>query len=107
LNGTVLPEAEVPTPFVNFTTFWTMWEKSNRLLDPTGRFLPPQKNISIYDNTKLFINLDGCVNTLKGECKEFAANFGKDGKDHTATSRFPCYYKKVKLKKNKLLNNLV
>lgn len=41
----------------------------------------------------MFINLEGCVNTLRGECTEFATVFGRDGRNNTAQSRFPCYYK--------------
>ncbi|EDW34752.1 GL12732 [Drosophila persimilis] len=34
----------------------------------------------------------GCVNTLMDECKEFLKDFGRDGSDHNARARFPCFY---------------
>lgn len=57
--------------------------------------MPPQWALTMYNNSDLFINLDGCVNTLQGECKEFLQIHGRDGSNETAQARFPCYYNKV------------
>jgi hypothetical protein len=38
------------------------------------------------------INLEGCVNTLKDECRDFYRFYGRDGSDHNARARFPCFY---------------
>lgn len=93
LNGTLLLEEQViPTPFTNFTTFWKIYENSSVVLDPTQKFLPKESTVTIYNATKLFINLEGCVNTLRGECKEFLFTHGQDGDNNTAQSRFQCYY---------------
>lgn len=97
INGTIYNYSTIPKPSVNFTTFWSLYDKYRELIDPTQRFLPMQSNITIYNSSNLFINLDGCVNTLKGECKEFAITHGRDGRNQTTISRFPCYYKKVRL----------
>lgn len=94
LNGTVLDSFTVPEPFTNFTTFWKIYENSTTVLDPTQRYLPKQSTLTIYNTTKLFINLEGCVNTLRGECKEFLFTHGQDGAKNTAQSRFQCYYNK-------------
>lgn len=32
------------------------------------------------------------MNTLKDECREFLREYGKDGTDHNARARFPCYF---------------
>lgn len=32
------------------------------------------------------------VNTLKDECREFLRDYGKDGTDHNARARFPCFF---------------
>lgn len=53
-----------------------------------------QSVLTIYNNSNLYINLDGCVNTLKGECREFLQTHGRDGRNQTAQSRFTCFYHK-------------
>lgn len=95
LNGTLLSNDTLPQPYMNFTQFWKIYEESKVEVDPEQKFLPNQHNLTIYKNKKLFINLEGCVNTLKGECKEFAARHGSDGDNNTAQSRYQCYYHKV------------
>ncbi|KAJ6636523.1 hypothetical protein Bhyg_15114 [Pseudolycoriella hygida] len=94
LNGTLLKQSELPHPFMNFTQFWKIYENSNEVLDPNEIFLPKQSSVTIYNSSKLFINLEGCVNTLRGECNEFVAMYGRDGDNNTAQSRFQCYYNK-------------
>lgn len=54
-----------------------------------------QQHLTIYDKSRLYINLEGCVNTLRNECKEFVRTHGKNGSENTAQSTFPCYYNKV------------
>ena len=95
INGTVLEESVIPQPYINFTTFWALYANSSRPLDPRQRFLPPQSALTIYNASRLYINLEGCVNTLRGECKDFLATHGRDGANQTAQSRFPCYYNHV------------
>lgn len=99
INGTLIDRNDLPEPFMNFTQFLQIYAKSDKVLDTDQKFLPNQLNITIYDWKKLFINLDGCVNTLRGECKEFVDKFGHDGDNNTAQSRYPCYYNKVSVKK--------
>ena len=33
-----------------------------------------------------------CVNTLREECKKWIEKHSKDGKNHTAKARYPCYF---------------
>lgn len=94
LNGTLLESYVVPEPYTNFTTFWKIYDNSSVHLDPTQKYLPRQSTLTIYNTTKLFINLEGCVNTLRGECKEFLFTHGQDGAKNTAQSRFQCFYNK-------------
>ncbi|XP_037025396.1 uncharacterized protein LOC119066835 [Bradysia coprophila] len=94
LNGTLLKQSELPHPYMNFTQFWKIYENSNEVLDPNEIFLPKQSSVTIYNTSKLFINLEGCVNTLRGECNEFVAMYGRDGDNNTAQSRFRCFYNK-------------
>jgi hypothetical protein len=47
--------------------------------------------------TLLFMNHEGCVNTLQEECKRFYAELGRDGRNQSFPSRFPCYYAARKL----------
>ncbi|XP_017059680.1 uncharacterized protein LOC108100358 isoform X2 [Drosophila ficusphila] len=94
LNGTLLEHDTLPAPYMNFTQFWAIYENSTRSVDPEQKYLPNQANLTIYSWKKLFINLEGCVNTLRGECKDFVARYGNDGDNNTAQSRYQCYYNK-------------
>lgn len=95
INGTLIPEWNIPRPSINHSLFWLLYQKNNEPVDLEEKFVPSQKSLTIYNTSRLYINLDGCVNTLKGECKEFLATHGKYGKNRTAQSRFPCFYNKV------------
>ncbi|GAB0094783.1 ATPase, V0 complex, subunit e1/e2 [Sergentomyia squamirostris] len=94
LNGTLLPEEQIPHPWMNFTMFWKIYENSSIPVDVDQKFLPRQSSVTIYNSSKLFINLEGCVNTLRGECKQFLNSHGSDGDNNTAQARFPCFYHK-------------
>lgn len=98
VNGTLLAETAIPKPAINFTTFLGLYEKSLvRPVDPKHAFVPDQRTLTIYNTSRLYINLEGCVNTLRGECREFLNTHGSDGDNQTAQSRYPCYYNKVSL----------
>ncbi|XP_025420027.1 uncharacterized protein LOC112690272 isoform X1 [Sipha flava] len=94
INGTVLDESLMPQLFINFTTFWTIYESSNRLLDENNEFVPTQSSLTVFNSSRLYINQQGCVNTLRNECKDFSNTHGRAGDNHTAQSRFPCFYTK-------------
>lgn len=97
VNGTYLDKTSIPQPSTNFTTFLNLYEKSlKRPVDPTNVFVPDQRTLTIYNSSRLYINLEGCVNTLRGECREFLQTHGRDGDNQTAQSRYPCYHNKVK-----------
>lgn len=109
---------------MNFTQFWKIYNDSSNVIDPTDkyvvnfnrtrvhcitsqmpklrafghfRFLPKQSSLTIYNTSQLYINLEGCVNTLRGECMEFLHSHGRDGDNNTAQSRYSCFYNKVSL----------
>ena len=44
-------------------------------VDSHGAVLPFDVDVTIYDESKLMINHEGCVNTLKKECDAFCAKF--------------------------------
>ncbi|XP_076751587.1 tipE homolog 4 phospholipid transfer protein [Xylocopa sonorina] len=95
VNGTLLKDITVPEPHVNFTSFLNIYEKSLQYpVDATNVYVPAQRSLTIYNTSRLYINLEGCVNTLKGECKDFLLSHGRDGDNQTAQSRYPCYYNK-------------
>lgn len=97
INGTLLDQSLIPTPSMNFTTLWGLYANETRPVDPDQRFLPMQSELTIYNSSRLYINLDACVNTLRGECKDFFASHGRDGRNKSAQSRYPCFYDKVQL----------
>lgn len=96
INGTVLDESQMPQLYINFTTFWAIYEASDRPLDETNAFVPAQSALTVYNSSRLYINQQGCVNTLRNECRDFGFTHGRAGENHTALSRFPCFYTKVK-----------
>lgn len=77
---------------MNFTTFWKIINNGT-ILDSTNRYLPLQSSLTIHNTSRLYINIDGCVNTLRDECNIFFRRHGNDGDNNTAQSRYPCYYK--------------
>lgn len=96
LNGTLLT-ANIfnQQSFINFTQFWYIYEHSSQSLDPTQRILPNQDQLLIYPMKRLYINVEGCVNTLRNECEQFVENYGRNGANNTAQSRYQCYYNRV------------
>ncbi|GLV39359.1 tipE homolog 4 [Carabus blaptoides fortunei] len=94
INGTLIGDEDIVKPYINFTVYWNLLRNSTKVLDPSQRFMPPQWALTMYNNSDLFINLDGCVNTLQGECKDFLQTHGRDGANETAQSRFSCFYNK-------------
>lgn len=64
---------------------------------PMYHIAPPDSELTISNDSKLMINLEGCVNTLRDECKDFFRVFAKDGSDHNARARFPCFYSEIKI----------
>ncbi|XP_058793989.1 uncharacterized protein LOC131665844 isoform X2 [Phymastichus coffea] len=96
VNGTLIAEAQIPQPFINFTTFLLLYQHSlGRKVDENDAYVPAQRSLTIYNNSRLYINLEGCVNTLRGECRDFLGTHGADGDNQTAQSRYPCYYNKL------------
>lgn len=51
-----------------------------------------EQDITIFNQTKLKINIEGCVNTLAEECKAFYDEYGRDGRNYTARAIYPCWY---------------
>lgn len=54
--------------------------------------VPVENELTIYNRSKLLVNLEYCVNSLRDECREFFAIHGRDGRDLRSPARFPCYY---------------
>ena len=52
----------------------------------------PEIELKVMNNTQLRINNDGCVNTLKKECKAFFETHAHDGLDGITPDRFPCFF---------------
>lgn len=61
-------------------------------LELERRIAPAEMDLIISNESRLQINLEGCVNTLMDECKDFLREYGRDGTDHNAKARFPCFY---------------
>lgn len=104
INGTIFIAEDFPTPVMTFKEFWNLTGKWRSVVDSQNKFVPMQSALTIYNNSRLYINLDGCVNTLKGECVDFLSSHGNDGKNQTAQSRYPCFYNKVAKVKIESLN---
>ena len=61
-------------------------------MDPTAVRFPYEGDITIFNQSRLMINVEGCVNTLQEECSNFYETHGNDGRNHSAPSRYPCFY---------------
>ena len=89
INGSVLERSQL-TDMTNFTYLSYLHVMVS---EPVKKIAPPDTDLLMKKNeSKLQINLEGCVNTLQDECKYFLKEFGKDGTDHNARARFPCFY---------------
>lgn len=91
INGSLLPN-NVLSDLTNFTYLSYLSVFNTQLLDEKRRVAPPEMDLIISNRSKLLINLEGCVNTLMDECKDFLREYGRDGTDHNARARFPCFY---------------
>ncbi|XP_072402877.1 uncharacterized protein Teh4 [Diabrotica undecimpunctata] len=94
INGTIYDLETIPKPFITFKQFWNLTGKHRNVVDEKNEFVPEQSSLLIYNASRLFINLDGCVNTLRGECSDFLQTHGRDGRNQTAISRYSCFYNK-------------
>ncbi|KAJ8678644.1 hypothetical protein QAD02_014431 [Eretmocerus hayati] len=95
INGSVLEKNRLGD-LTNFTYLSYLNVFETKMLDETRKVLPPESDLIIANESRLMINLEGCVNTLRDECKSFLAEYGKDGSDHNARARFPCFYAETK-----------
>ncbi|XP_030762310.1 uncharacterized protein LOC115887120 [Sitophilus oryzae] len=91
INGTLLAN-NVLADMANFTYLSYLSVFNTVILDKDRKVAPPEVDLLIANDSKLLINLEGCVNTLRDECKDFLKFYGKDGTDHNARARFPCFY---------------
>lgn len=91
INGSLL-ENNVLNDLTNFTYLSYLSVFNDKRLDEKRITAPPEMDLLISNESKLLINLEGCVNTLMDECKEFLREYGRDGTDHNARARFPCFY---------------
>lgn len=87
INGSVMQE-KVPD-LANFTYLTTLHIFK---AIPQKLIAPIEQELTLWNDSKLMINLEGCVNTLSDECRDFMKDYGKDGTDHNARARFPCFY---------------
>ncbi|XP_058793990.1 uncharacterized protein LOC131665845 [Phymastichus coffea] len=95
INGSTL-QKDMLSDLTNFTYLSYLNIFATKPLDETRKILPPEQDLIIANESRLLINLEGCVNTLRDECKFFLAEYGRDGSDHNARARFPCYYSENK-----------
>ena len=93
VNGSLIKDHWLQ-PSINYSlltsTFYEYGPQSR--LDYNGANMPFEQDITIFNRSRLMINMEGCVNTLSEECTKFYDDFGRDGRNHTSRARFPCYY---------------
>ncbi|XP_050519739.1 uncharacterized protein LOC126893499 [Daktulosphaira vitifoliae] len=91
VNGSLLNK-KVLFDYANFSMLYNLNAYSDTPLVPDDSVAPREHKLLIAKDSHLHINLQGCVNTLRGECEAFIRRYGKDGSDHNARARFRCYY---------------
>lgn len=87
INGAVLTNRTLGD-HTNFTFLSILHAEAT----PYPQIAPPDYELTVSNDSRLMINLEGCVNTLRDECREFFRVYGKDGSDHNARARFPCFH---------------
>ena len=81
INGSLIPSALLrshsssPEGGTNYTQLMAVFTGHGHLhrIDHHGAVLPFDVDVTIYDESKLMINHEGCVNTLQKECDAFYA----------------------------------
>lgn len=91
VNGSLLRK-DVLADFANFSHLNNLNAQNERPITVTDDVAPREHKLLIAKDSHLHINLQGCVNTLRGECDVFIRRYGKDGSDHNARARFRCFY---------------
>ncbi len=97
VNGTLMPRAFLPGEGVaNYTVIHRIFARYGKLFpldrDTDAARFPFETDITIYNRTKLLINTEACVNTLRYECTDFYLDHRRDGRNYSANDRFPCFY---------------
>jgi len=94
INGTLLPQHILGREPTNLTTLQNVFHTKSLQykMDPTAVRFPYEGDITIFNQSRLMINVEGCVNTLQEECSNFYETHGNDGRNHSAPSRYPCFY---------------
>lgn len=88
VNGSVL----LNNPLGDLTNFTYLSYLHHAEAEYVKTIAPLEADLTISNESRLMINLEGCVNTLRDECKEFFRIYAKDGSDHNARARFTCFY---------------
>jgi len=91
VNGTWMPD-DFNGGLTNYS--YMSLEYSRLREDPTYRApeISYEEDITIFNQTKLQINIQGCVNSLSEECTDFYKTYGRDGRNYTARAIYECYY---------------
>jgi len=56
-------------------------------------YVPDESQLELNANVKVRVNMEGCVNTLRDECRDFYENFAKkDGRNDTSRAVYECFY---------------
>merc|ERR1719228_2085265 len=83
---------------VNYTRLLTIFASEegyrNKIDKGDMKDIPFDTELTIYKESKLKMNHEGCSNSLSEECTLFHKDFGKDGRNYTTKSRFTCFYTK-------------
>ena len=91
VNGTWM-DSNFNGGFTNYSNLMKIYGQLRE--DPAYRadVVAYEQDITIYNKTKLKINIEGCVNTLSEECTAFYNVYGRDGRNYTARAIYQCYY---------------
>lgn len=89
VNGSVLMNRTMLPELANFTYLTYLHHVE---AEKSPAIAPMDTELIIKEGAGLKINFEGCVNTLADECRAFLLKYGKDGSDHNARARFPCFY---------------
>ncbi|KAG5666456.1 hypothetical protein PVAND_014483 [Polypedilum vanderplanki] len=92
INGSLLTNKVLLSDMSNFSYLMHLHLIEAKLV---SQIAPIDTDLTISNDSRLMINLEGCVNTLRDDCKKFFRIYAKNRADYNAKARFPCFYSPI------------
>jgi len=91
VNGTWFPN-DFNGGSTNYSFLTRELARRRELAEYREETISYEPDITIFNKTKLKINIEGCKNNLNKSCTAFYENYGGDGRNHTARAVYECFF---------------